>query len=172
MVPAFCASGGPETRPPLAIAEWLRRPVSAAYRLPNTLRRVGSGMAAALPRPGPGEGKYDADCVRDTPQPPCLLLSTGRMHEPTKGQPDFAGEPTAWTHQESPRGPVPRSPEASEVDAKAAATTDLDRPMTIPEFARWIGVKQCWVRKRLRLLPGVIVESREVVRTHGGRASQ
>ncbi len=88
------------------------------------------------------------------------------MQEPSKGQPDFAGEPTFWTRQDSPRGPVSRSPEASESDAKAGATTDLDRPMTIPEFARWIGVKQCWVRRRLRLLPGVIVESREVVRIH------
>lgn len=46
------------------------------------------------------------------------------------------------------------------------AGTDLDRPMTLPEFARWLGVEEGWVRKRLRILPGVIIESREMVRVH------
>lgn len=38
--------------------------------------------------------------------------------------------------------------------------------MTVPEFARWLGVEECWVRKRLGVLPGVIIESRETVRIH------
>ena len=45
-------------------------------------------------------------------------------------------------------------------------STDLDRPMTVDQFATWLGVDQGWVRKRLRLLPGVIIESRETVRIH------
>ena len=48
----------------------------------------------------------------------------------------------------------------------AATDVDLDRPMTLAEFARWLGVEEGWVRRRLRLLPGVIIESREMVRVH------
>ena len=50
--------------------------------------------------------------------------------------------------------------------APALNLVDLDRPMTVGEFATWLGVHEGWVRKRLRLLPGVIIESREVVRIH------
>ena len=52
------------------------------------------------------------------------------------------------------------------MEAKLAESTDLDRPMTLAQFARWLGVDERWVRKRLRLLPGVIIESRETVRIH------
>jgi hypothetical protein len=38
--------------------------------------------------------------------------------------------------------------------------------MTLSGFAKWLGIGEEWVRKRLRLLPGVIVESREMVRVH------
>jgi hypothetical protein len=38
--------------------------------------------------------------------------------------------------------------------------------MTIAQLANWLGVEEGWVRKRLRLLPGVIIESRETVRIH------
>ena len=48
----------------------------------------------------------------------------------------------------------------------APTAIDLDRPMTVGEFATWLGVGEGWVRKRLRLLPGVIIESREMVRIH------
>lgn len=44
--------------------------------------------------------------------------------------------------------------------------TDLDCLMTVKEFAAWLGVREGWVRKRLRLLPGVIFESRETIRIH------
>jgi hypothetical protein len=43
---------------------------------------------------------------------------------------------------------------------------NLDSLMTVQEFARWLGVTERWLRKRLRILPGVIMESRETVRIH------
>lgn len=43
---------------------------------------------------------------------------------------------------------------------------DLDRPMTIGEFADWMGVHSSWVRARLRTLPGVIRHSRKMVRIY------
>lgn len=61
------------------------------------------------------------------------------------------------------------SPRRSDLCAEAMAShtgTDLDRPMTLSEFAKWLGIGEGWVRKRLRLLPGVIRESREMVRVH------
>jgi hypothetical protein len=39
----------------------------------------------------------------------------------------------------------------------------LDKPHTPAEFAAWLGVGERWVRKRLRTLPGVIMESRKCV---------
>jgi hypothetical protein len=41
---------------------------------------------------------------------------------------------------------------------------DLDRPMTVQEFASWIGVAPVWVRRRLSALPGVIRHTQKVVR--------
>ena len=52
------------------------------------------------------------------------------------------------------------------VEAASTTGTDLDRPMTVAEFAVGLGVEEGWVRKRLRTLPGVIIESRETVRVH------
>jgi DNA-binding Lrp family transcriptional regulator len=52
------------------------------------------------------------------------------------------------------------------MDAHYDTTGELDRPMTIAQFANWLGVEEGWVRKRLRILPGVIIESRETVRIH------
>ena len=46
----------------------------------------------------------------------------------------------------------------------------MNRPLTIddahtPEqFAEWLQVSPRWVRRRLRTLPGRIIESREIVR--------
>ena len=45
-------------------------------------------------------------------------------------------------------------------------SVNLDSLMTVPEFAVWLGVSELWVRKRLRLMPGVIRESRKTVRIH------
>lgn len=42
----------------------------------------------------------------------------------------------------------------------------IDDPLTVREFARWLGVSEDWVRRRQNRLPGVIEESREVVRFH------
>lgn len=52
------------------------------------------------------------------------------------------------------------------MDAAPDTTTELDPPMTIAQFADWLGVEESWVRKRLRLLPGVIIESRQTIRIH------
>jgi hypothetical protein len=41
---------------------------------------------------------------------------------------------------------------------------DLDRPMTVEEFALWFGVEPVLVRRRLASLPGVIRHSRKIVR--------
>ena len=43
---------------------------------------------------------------------------------------------------------------------------NLDSLMTPKEFAEWIGQSERWVRARLGKLPGVIRESREVIRIH------
>ena len=56
--------------------------------------------------------------------------------------------------------------DATGSNSASAGAVDLDRPMTIGEFAAWLGVGEGWVRKRLRLLPGVIIESRETVWIH------
>jgi hypothetical protein len=41
--------------------------------------------------------------------------------------------------------------------------TDLDKPMTPAEFAKWIGRTEYWVRRRLGILPGVVREGRQAV---------
>jgi hypothetical protein len=47
-----------------------------------------------------------------------------------------------------------------------AKAVDMDSLLTPAQFAEWIGQSEVWVRKRLGILPGVIRESREVVRIH------
>jgi hypothetical protein len=44
--------------------------------------------------------------------------------------------------------------------------TDLDQPMTIPEFCNWLKVTEDWLRVRLANFPGVIYESRNVIRIY------
>jgi len=46
------------------------------------------------------------------------------------------------------------------------APTNLDTLMTPAQFAEWMGVKEAWVRDRLRTIPGVIIEGRKTVRIH------
>lgn len=43
-------------------------------------------------------------------------------------------------------------------------TIDINRPMTPKQFAKWLDVSEDWVRSKLSILPGVIRESREIVR--------
>lgn len=40
----------------------------------------------------------------------------------------------------------------------------IDDAHTVGQFAQWLQVSEDWVRERLQTLPGVIHESREVVR--------
>lgn len=51
-------------------------------------------------------------------------------------------------------------------ESASSRPIDPDQLLTVAEFARWLGVGEGWVRRRLRLLPGVIIESRETVRIH------
>ncbi|MBL9138655.1 MAG: hypothetical protein JNK85_22490 [Verrucomicrobiales bacterium] len=51
-------------------------------------------------------------------------------------------------------------------ESTSSRPIDPDQLLTVAEFARWLGVGESWVRRRLRLLPGVIIESRETVRIH------
>lgn len=41
---------------------------------------------------------------------------------------------------------------------------NLDAMMTVEQFAEWLQVDPAWVRKRLRILPGVVCYSRKTVR--------
>jgi hypothetical protein len=43
-------------------------------------------------------------------------------------------------------------------------TVDLNRPMTVEQFASWLGVPPYWVRRHFSVLPGVIRHNRNVVR--------
>ena len=40
----------------------------------------------------------------------------------------------------------------------------IDDAHTPEQFAQWLGVSEGWVRRRLPTLPGVIRESRKIVR--------
>lgn len=44
------------------------------------------------------------------------------------------------------------------------ARLTIDDAHTPQQFAAWLQVSECWVRERLEKMPGVIRESREVVR--------
>jgi hypothetical protein len=42
----------------------------------------------------------------------------------------------------------------------------IDDLLTLPQAAQWLDVSPSWLRKRARVLPGVVIESAKVKRFH------